>query len=826
MNEAAPPAERSDDRGAVTVPDAADADRGPGGAEDALTIGETAALLGVSVSTLRNWDRQGKLPAARHPLNRYRLYARETVLRLRERIAPAGARGDAGADLGAERRFDVPFIAPLALSEKQIQQSYRPYIQVHKWFARRPGTLFRGLLLAEFGGKRAVRRSFFESNDLSGGTVLDPFMGGGTPVLEANRLGLDVIGCDINPMAAWVVRQELAALDTRVFGEIARALVDEVEETIGRYYRTTCGTCGGDAEVKYFIWAKQLPCAKCSEPVDLLPGYLVASNARHPNFVFFCPECRGLFELSTLPERGADVTCARCRHVWKNDPVAHRNKYVCRSCGHAGRYPEEMVPHGPPKHTLIAIEYHCGACKPTHKGRFFKSPTEEDYRAFREARGAEMSVGGRRLVPDEEIPEGDETTRLHRWGYRRYAELFNERQRFSLAVLAEAISKVPDTQHRHALATVFSDFLRYQNMLGRYDTYALKCQDIFSVHGFPVGLIQCENNVLGIPRVGTGGFRHFVAKYTAAKEYNRRPFEVERTGSKKRRVYLPSERIGADFVARSPEGRGSRRAWISRNSVESLELPPESVDAVLTDPPYFDNVQYAELMDFCYVWLRRLINGDVPGFDAISTRTDAELTGNKTAGRDLGHFCSGLSRVYGAAARALKPGGLFAFTYHHNDPAAYLPVAVALLDAGLEATASLPCPAEMSASLHIAKTGSSVVDTILCARKAPTEEMRSALALSGIPEALAHQADLLRAGGLEPSVGDLRCMALGLLTIVSVNELRRDWQASRDVEERLASVRVFFETALRELGGLDTLVVLPPTGVRSQLDAEQMGLPL
>ena len=49
-----------------------------------------------------------------------------------------------------EQNFDIPFVAGLALREKQIQQNYRPIIAVHKWFARRPGTLFRSLLLSEF----------------------------------------------------------------------------------------------------------------------------------------------------------------------------------------------------------------------------------------------------------------------------------------------------------------------------------------------------------------------------------------------------------------------------------------------------------------------------------------------------------------------------------------------------------------------------------------------------------------------------------------------------------------------------------------------------
>jgi hypothetical protein len=79
--------------------------------------------------------------------------------------------------------------------------------------------------------------------------------------------------------------------------------------------------------------------------------------------------------------------------------------------------------------------------------------------------------------------------------------------------LLRRIRRVNDDRVRHALLTVFSDILRYQNMLCRYDTYALKGQDIFAVHGFPVGLNQCEANLLGIPGVGAGGFRHFIDEY-------------------------------------------------------------------------------------------------------------------------------------------------------------------------------------------------------------------------------------------------------------------------------------------------------------------------
>jgi hypothetical protein len=84
-----------------------------------------------------------------------------------------------------ERAFDIPFVADLAVREKQIQQNYRPIIAVHKWFARRPGTLFRALLLSEFS-KVPLRESFYQANRLDGLRIADPFMGGGTPLDAIN----------------------------------------------------------------------------------------------------------------------------------------------------------------------------------------------------------------------------------------------------------------------------------------------------------------------------------------------------------------------------------------------------------------------------------------------------------------------------------------------------------------------------------------------------------------------------------------------------------------------------------------------------------------
>ncbi|MCR4340847.1 MAG: hypothetical protein NUW01_13285, partial [Gemmatimonadaceae bacterium] len=81
--------------------------------------------------------------------------------------------------MSIETDFDSTFATTLAIREKQIQQNYRPLIGIHKWFARRPGTLFRSLLLSEFNGSEPLSTSYWRAHQLRG-VIADPFMGGGT----------------------------------------------------------------------------------------------------------------------------------------------------------------------------------------------------------------------------------------------------------------------------------------------------------------------------------------------------------------------------------------------------------------------------------------------------------------------------------------------------------------------------------------------------------------------------------------------------------------------------------------------------------------------
>jgi adenine-specific DNA methylase len=699
---------------------------------------------------------------------------------------------------GIERCFDVPFVADMALREKQIQQNYRPVIAVHKWFARRPGTLFRALLLSEFLGE-SLQETYFRSHSFNGLRVADPFMGGGTPLLEANRIGCDVVGLDINPMAYWIVRQEIEHLDINSYQEAANRLRILLEGEVGHLYRTKCQLCKrSDAHVKYFIWVKTHTCLACSKDFDLFPGFLLAENRRHPKNVIICSTCG---ELSDVADRIRPGECQYCCEPLKVKGPASRNRCVCPYCGNKNSYPNAIC--GPPKHRLVAIEYYCPNCRPGHHGRFFKKPDEEDLRKYNQA-VQRWKTSQPIYVPADLIPEGDETDRLHRWGYRFYREMFNERQLLGLELICRAVTNQMNERVRNALATNLSDLLRYQNMLCRYDSFALKSLDIFSVHGFPVGLVQCESNLLGIineitgANIGSGGWSNITDKFKKAKQYCSRPFEITYQAGKKKQIWIDGEWIGES--RHNGHDIETRQVDLRCASATQTELPEGVLDMVITDPPYFANVQYAELMDFCYVWLRQLVGNDNPVFAKPSTRNEDELTGNVTMDRGLDHFTGGLSQAFSRMAKALKPGAPFVFTYHHNSIAAYYPIAIALLDANLVCTAAIPCPAEMSSSIHINGTGSSVVDTVFVNRTTGVVSRRIIVNTpKEIAELVIDDLGLLKAGGLKVTKGDARCVIYGHLIRLTVWNMRKSWVSSVTWSEKLRIIA----QAVHELGGLN-----------------------
>jgi adenine-specific DNA methylase len=688
-----------------------------------------------------------------------------------------------------EANFDETLVAELASAEKQVQQSYRPIIGVHKWFARRPGTLFRGLALAELVDE-PLATHYFAGHDLDG-VVLDPFMGGGTTLFEANRVGLSVVGYDTNPMSRWLVERELEALDVDGFEQVGESIAAEIEEELRELYTTRCEECGDDAPVKFFLWVKTHVC-ECGHETLLFPGPLVAGRKmqRHTHYVVVCGTCRTVDQF--LPDQTPD-DCPHCGVPYAATTVPA--KADCR-CGRPFVVTRPRT-EKPPKHTLFALEYHCHTCKRRdgRRGRFFKGADADDHARFNRA-GERFAVVESSYWPDDAIPKGDETNRLLRFGYRRFRDLHNERQLLGLALLADRIRRAP-AEFQPALATVYSDFIRYQNMICRYDTAALKVLDVFSVHGFPVHRVQCEAALVGIPRIGSGGYRHFLAKYAAAKRYCQEPFETVKVNGRKTRLHIAGERIASNLIE-DPADLTNKRATLLRCASISVDgLPEASVDLVLTDPPYFANVQYSELMDFCYAWLRRLVP-DTAFFERTTSKSHDEVTGNVTGGRDINAFAQRLSEVYCASSHALRPGKPFVFTYHHNDLHSYAALVVAVLDAGLVPITTIVCPSEMRGSIHINNADSSRVDTVFVLRKPPTPVVGD-LGLPVNERLIAHVENLV-AAGMNVTDGDRRCIRHGLLAEDAMRALAKEWDATAPIDDRMATARQKLVTLSHDAG--------------------------
>src|SRR5262249_28202716 len=200
--------------------------------------------------------------------------------------------------------------------------------------------------------------------------------------------------------------------------------------------------CGQLADVKYYLWVKVQACPSCGIDNDLFPGYLLAEAVRHPKHVLVCAACGALNEYDRQPTAADPEPCAVCGQLVQIEGATHKQQVMCRCCGRVYHYPIEEA-QVPLQHRMWALEYHCAACKPQHTGRFFKRPDADDLERFEQAHTLLAELPDLPL-PDNEIPTGDETDRLHRWGYRRYRDMFNERQLVGLGLLLRRIQEVSE----------------------------------------------------------------------------------------------------------------------------------------------------------------------------------------------------------------------------------------------------------------------------------------------------------------------------------------------------------------------------------------------
>lgn len=327
------------------------------------------------------------------------------------------------------------------------------------------------------------------------------------------------------------------------------------------------------------------------------------------------------------------------------------------------------------------------------------------------------------LVPHQKIPtEGRSDPRPVNHGYTHFWHMFNERQLLCLSRLLEEILKISDASIRELMLTAFTDCLDANNMFCKYEIQWHKISLFFGLHAYHPIERPTENNVWGT-KYGRGTFVKCFEKVRRAKIYCKRPYERLLSGDNKRfSKYTGSERIEGNIVQNFDElSRVDNAGALRCDTSEDLSfIPDKSVDAVITDPPYFDNIQYSELADFFYVWLRIGLKRSYPWFNPELSSRPNEIVQNEKMGKTMEFFGEGLARVFAECHRVVKDEGLLVFTFHHNKLWAWENVGKILLDTGFYISATPIVRSEGKSGFHSSK-GNIRYDCVLVCRKRPSQ---------------------------------------------------------------------------------------------------------
>jgi adenine-specific DNA methylase len=667
-------------------------------------------------------------------------------------------------ELPIERGFPIERVNEIAEKEGRAKMYYRPIYTMHKWWARRLGCVFRaislytllddpekvsvfepgheGETLAGYGddadGKTEVDiASLLERVDMSDPEslwelypkdvrvedkkVLDPFMGGGTSLVEASRFGAEVVGNDLNPVAWFVTKKELEAGQTDIeeLEEAFEQVKDDVADEITQYYKTPCPNGDHEADVMYNFWVKELDCVSCGHTVPLFKDYRIA-RGRYENddkYSVLCPDCESI---TLVEDWQSESVCNDCGHgfVPKEGNVSRGGKYNCPDCGQKYGIVDAVKEQGPPEVRLYAVEYYCEHCddagksKSVHKG--YKQVEQSDIELFSQAKKEwEQNTDLQEYVPTEDIPEGAITAAssisgndVFKHGYSKWTDMYNERQLLAFSKILQSIDSLENQNAAEYLLLTFSDSLRTNTMMVSYDMGYNKIGDFFRTNSFDPPMYPVENNVWGA-EFGRGTFQSSFDMVKSGVEYASAPTE---------RYVSQGESVETEPFSK-PVGENST---IHLGDMRELNREDE-FDAVITDPPYYDNIIYSEVADYFYVWLKVLLKDRYEGFDQEKTPRAESIVANPYLEKDSEDFESELHEAFTSIRKALKNNGTLSFTYHHSDSESWGELLESLCDVGFEVTATYPVTADISKFIG----GESVsFDIVVVAR--PIDETKSA----------------------------------------------------------------------------------------------------
>jgi putative DNA methylase len=416
-------------------------------------------------------------------------------------------------------------------------------------------------------------------------------------------------------------------------------------------------------------------------------------------------EVRGtLPEEVTCPETGVTIRTDR-----KGGTVPKKSNFACQAptCGKVQDVLKSTKATGKTGPVAAyAIQAHCEACDSDGKpygGRFFApvnscfltSAANREWNTRKETDLTAFWPKSRIRIGAEIGPHDVEGHHFSHWW-----TMFNPRQLLVHALLLRAISEKGeyDWSTREYVLGAFQQYLRNQNMFAFWNIGADKMEPLFSDNHFHPKSNIIENGVFS--KLGRGNWKSSSDALAESLQWARWPWELVSNEY----LALSAPNIASDLTGKSEKAfcgdSVESRSTINCGSATEIDgIADNSVDLVITDPPFSGLIQYSELSDFFYVWLRLALKDRYPKqFEPEYTPNALEAVTNQARQPDDadGFYQRLLTECWREANRVLKPGGLLAFTFHHSEDEPWFDVLESLFDAGFYLEATYPIRSDES----------------------------------------------------------------------------------------------------------------------------------
>ena len=522
-------------------------------------------------------------------------------------------------------------------AELRNREIHAPAVSAYRWWARRPHSVMGALLDV------AMERY---GDDL---TVSDPFSGGGTVTFEAARRGIRAYAQDIYPWPARGLATALQVCQPEALRAAAAGLLAALD-----HHRTQYRTPEG-AELSHVLRVRVSGCKACSCTTHEYPHAMVslASRGLAERRAFYgCSLC------GTVSERAKGIESFRCDGCGRRRPVKAR----AETCGHCD------LPH------LQGIGWKAVLVQElvVEKGRL--RAALRPVRSGDPVAAEDAAYAGSPLL--EPILMGKETKRLIDNGFARWGQLYTKRQ---ATVLLEALDHVRESAHTLALKDRLAfgvlGAAEMPAFLSRWDRVNLKAFEGMANHRYTQTTFAVETNLLSPVGRGT-----LVRRLASSESTLRWLIESCETPPK------------VVSVAAGRRGR-KRTDWdilVAVGSSAKQELRDGAATVILTDPPYFDDVQYGELARLFHTWLKVYD----PGLTYDERQEAVPNAGRGTTSADYERM---IAACFAESRRTLRPGGALVLTYHNKHISAWRALAGALHKAGFEVRALAVVQAENGA---------------------------------------------------------------------------------------------------------------------------------